>query len=99
MGRVRHLADVRLGRACDGTARGQQVDSSYCELYRTGEFEIRADRSARVTKLPIAMEPPRQRCRGGFVFYPSLKRYAQKFFQEKAAQRLLFVDRYGRRDE
>ena len=47
---VRHRAHIGLGRACDGTACRQQADSPDRELYRPGESEVRADRSARLIR-------------------------------------------------
>ena len=64
---VRHRAHVRLGRARHGAARRQQADPSDRQLHRTGEFEVRADRSARLTDVckPYT-EAAAATCRGGF---------------------------------
>ena len=40
---VRDLARHRLGRACRGTARRRQDNTTQCELYRAGQFGLGAD--------------------------------------------------------
>ena len=64
---VRDRAHLRLGRARHRTAHRQQADPPDGELHGTRERAIRADRQARLSDSSVMKQPPRHRCRGGFV--------------------------------